>query len=326
VAFADYYSRVMGAIPKLDVLAAQSFVQEAWREIRDTKLWSWLYFEGVLVAPQIVVAGSVTTTQFSNKVTLDATAATALKNLQNPLITQRQFRVGIGGGRIYNITNIAGNILTLDGLYMEATGAGQPYQCYRCYYTPADLNGNTITDFLSFDVICNNQDGYAIVGRNLRLTRGEIDARDPTRGAQDLAYTVAQYKPDQFGNPMFELWPHPTAQKAYMCIGRKRGMPLSNTNDIPQTLSGNLVVSKAKDYAYDWAIAHSAEHVELKGVDWELLKAENKRHYTDKMNLARRQDDEIFVQSFLPQLRDYLNYPIIDSDFFQSHDTGGWAE
>jgi hypothetical protein len=324
VAFQDYFSEVMGHIPEIDVGLAQILVNRAFRDIRESRLWSWLRGFGVLVAPQNVTGGTVAITQFSTTVTLDATANAALNGLTNPVITLRQFRTG--QGPIYNIAGYshAGSTLTLDRPYMEGTTSAQNYQVYRCYYQAADSSGNLISDFLMFKEMFNPIDGYAIVGGALRVTRGEIDARDPTRGAQDLAYCVASFNVDANGLPIFELWPHPTAARAYPYLYQRRGLPLSATVDIPSTMSRDLLVMKSLDYGYDWAIANASRFATLKGVDWRLLKAENKRHYDAMLQDAKRNDDNLMLENFIPELRDYLQYPIIDAKFFQSHDAGSW--
>lgn len=187
------------------------------------------------------------------------------------------------------------------------------------------MSGNFVSDFLSWIVILNAQDGYAIVGENLRISRGEIDARDPTRGAQDLAYTASVYKADANGYPIYELWPHPTSQRGYIASYRRRGIPLSNTQDIPGTFPANVLVTKAKNLAYDWAIVNAGRFPELRGVDWQLAKAENQRRYDRDLQMAKVKDDELFEQNYLPNLRDYLNFGPIDSAFFQNHDSG-WFE
>jgi hypothetical protein len=281
-----------------------------------------------MVAPQIVTSGTVTVTQYSPTVNLDSVATAALNNLQNPIITLRQFRCGLGGGSIYNISAFdpLGQTVTLDRIYQEASAATQPYQVYRCYYGPCDQNGNYITDFKMWTVVLNTNSGYAIVGQNLRLTQQELDARDPQRGAQDLAYTMAARGVDVNGLPIYELWPHPTSQCAYIGMYRKRGFELSNTQDAPITLRKNLIVHGALDLAFNWAIANMGRFPELKGVDWQLLKSENLRHYTTSLNQAKVADDDIETENFLPQLRDYLAFPPIDSDFAQGHDMGAWFD
>lgn len=326
--FQDYAYELTGWVPRLDLLLAHKLVNRAWHDIREARLWSWLIGEGTLVTPGLITAGTVTVTQFSNIVTLDGAASVALANLANPVITLRQFR-GVGGGQIYNIIAVDNvgvpGALTLDRPWMDATKAGANYQIYRCYYTPADGNGNFISDFLMFKAILNANEGYAIVGKNLFLTKAELDARDPTRGATGNPYAVAAYKVDVNGNPVYELWPHPTSARGMPYVYRKRGVALSASVDVPQTVSYDMLVTKALDYAFDWAMVNAGRFTELQGVDWRLLKAEQNRKFEKQLQDAKRQDDNIILTNFLPDLRDYLSYPPVDAGFMQSHDFGDSA-
>jgi hypothetical protein len=322
MAFQDYFSFLMGSIPNLDVELAKQLVNRGWRDIREARLWSWLRGVGVLVAPQSLVGGTVSVTQYSPVVQLDTAANNALNNVNNPLVTQRQFRSG--QGPVYNIKSYdsIGKTLTLDRFYMESTASLQSYQVYRCYYQPTDGNGALVTDFEKFKVIFNPIEGYAIVGPNLNITRAELDARDPTRGSQDLAYCIAAYNVDSNGIPFYEMWPHPTSQRGYVHLYQKRGLDLSNTNDIPKTLSKEIVIQRALYYGYDWAITNSGRFPNLKGVNWALLKAENTRAYDKMLQDAKRKDDDLIPDNYIPDLRDYLQGGIIDSKFMQSHDFG----
>jgi hypothetical protein len=324
MAYLDYVTEIKGHIPDIDVLLVQKLVNRAWSDIRDEYGWSWLRFFGVFVAPQIVTAGTVTVNQFSNQVTLDSTAKAAVAGLTNPLITQRQIR--IAQGPLYNISsyNPTNGVITLDRLYMEQNAVTQPYQIYRCYFQPADNNGNLITDWLTFDVVANPIEGYAIIGPNLHLTRKELDARDPTRGAQDVAYVVASFDVDSNGIPRYEFWPHPTVSRGYTFLGRRRGTDLSTTLDVPATFDKDLLVQRSLYHAYTWAIENAARFPSLKGVDWRLLQSESIRAYEKDIQKAKLKDDTIMLDSFLPQLRDYLQFPPLDAKFAQSHDMGDW--
>lgn len=332
MAFQDYAAELLGWIPRLDILLARKLINRSWKDIREARLWSFLMGEGVLVCPQIITAGGVTTTQFSNQVTLNVTATAALTNLNNPFLTQRQLRVGLGGGSVYNIIGVDNpanpTVLTLDRVFAEASQVAAPYQIYRCYYTPADQNGNFINDFLMFTVILNPTDGYAIAGPKLRYTKQELDARDPTRSDQDIPYCAAAYKADANGNPIYELWPHPTNARALPFIYRRRGVALSDTVDLPATVNPDMVFQHALDYACDWAILNAGRFPELKDVDFKLIKAEANRKYTTMLQDAKRNDDNIILTNFIPNLDQFLGSSPIDSRFMQSHDFSdvGWWE
>ena len=322
--FADLTGFLMGSIPNMEIALAGQLVNQGWSDVREARFWSWLRGTGVLIAPQNITPGTVTVTQYSNVVNLDVNANAGLNNLQFPLITQRQFRSG--QGPVYNIAGYNNSLatLTLDRLYMESTSTGQSFQCYQCYYQPTDGNGAVLSDFSKFKAILNPVDGYAIVGANLNVTRQELDARDPTRGAQDLAYCIAPYTVGANGIPFYELWPHPTANRGYVHLYQKRGVDLSPTNDIPATLDKKIVLNRALYYGYDWAIANMGRFANLKAVNWALLKAENNRAYKDILQAEKRKDDELIPDAYIPNLRDYMSAPPIDSKFFQSHDVSAY--
>lgn len=279
------------------------------------------------LAPQIITAGTVSVTQYSNIVQLDPVAFANLNGVNNPILTQRQFRCGLGGGTIYNIQSMNANLqqVTLDRIYMEGSQSGQPYQVYRCYYLPCDQNGNYVDDFVQWKVLLNAGEGYAIVGENLRMTQAELDARDPQRADQDLAYAVASRGVNPDGLPIFEMWPHPTSQNPYIGLYQRRGTDFNSTNpNLPKTFKEHTVTQLALMYGLNWAMLNQGRFPELKGVDLALAKAEATREFKESLDQARRMDDEIQCDDYLVQMRDYLAFPIIDSAFLQSHDAGNW--
>src|ERR1035438_3017531 len=106
MAYRDMTAKVRGSVPKLPIIAAKSFVDDAWQDIRKKNLWSFQLFTDQWISPAMVTSGQATTTIGSPTVTLDATATAALvaSQLASPysLITQRQFR-GSNAGGIYSI-------------------------------------------------------------------------------------------------------------------------------------------------------------------------------------------------------------------------------
>jgi hypothetical protein len=62
----------------------------------------------------------------------------------------------------------------------------------------------------------------------------------------------------------------------------------------------------------------------LKGINWPLLKAENLRAYQTMLQDAKRKDDDLVPDDYIPNLRDYFAAPPIDSKFFQSHDVSSY--
>jgi len=328
----DFASELKGFIPEVDYLLAVKLVNRAYRDIRDARLWSWLLSEGVFVTPNIITTGTVATTQYSKTVTLSAAANTALNNLTNPLITQRQFRAGSSSGGVYNIAayDPVAKTITIDRIYMEPSAPSTPYQVYRCYYSPADMNGNLVTDFLSFVSMINPDEGYRISRRNLRYQKVEIDGMDPLRANQGLAYYVASYKFDTVNNvPLYELWPHPTSAAGYLYLMRRRGTDLVKpTDDIPSTLNPALLTERAKYYSALWAAQNVGRFPVLRGADWRYVAAESNTNYQRVLlPEAMRADDEIFLDSFIPsQWADdlFVDEDVLVSTLLSTQSSAGW--
>ena len=305
-AFNDTWGEVMAHVPRVDALLAQRFTLRAFRDLRDARIWSWLIGEGALNSPASIGTGTVTVTQFSTTVNLSVAANAALNNLQNPLITKRQFRV-FGSAAIYNIVayDNGAATLTLDRMFLESTNATAQYMVYRCYYDPPD------TDFLSFLSIINTAQNYAIVGPRLRATKPEIDARDPIRASQGNPWYVAGYKQNTTtGLPIYELWPQPVTAMGFPCLYRKRGANITASNDLPASVNPDILTVRALYYACDWAMTNAATYRELLGVDWRLKMGEQNRNYQRLLRDAIRNDNELLTQDFFLDWHRRWNVPL----------------
>lgn len=333
---ADLASELKGYIAEIDYLLAVKLVNRALRDVYDSRLWSFLLNEGVFIAPQIITTGTVSLAQFSPTVTLSAAANAALNGLNNPFVTLRQFRGSPMNSGVYNIAaydNVAGT-LTLDRVWNAPSVTGASYQIYRCYYTPADVNGSPVTDFLSFVSMVNPNEGYRFSRRNLRMQRVEIDGMDPLRACQGLAYRVATYQYSTLNggivnSPSFELWPHPTSAAAYTFLMRRRGTDLVKPTDLlPNTLRPQLVSERARYYSALWAAQNVGRYPQLRGVDWRFQAAEINNNWTRTLlPEAWRADDEIFLDNFIPsQWADdlFVDEDLVVSTLLSTQSTAGW--
>jgi hypothetical protein len=346
VPYQDYASECLAHVPEIGFGLAGRLVNRAWHDIRESRLWSWLTFEGCFVAPPIIgqpfnvgppstPQGTVGVTQYSQTVALDSVANAALNNLANPLITSRQFRAAPQNNGVYNIIayDNAGQTLTLDRIYQGPTASGVPYQVYRCYYTPADANGSGVTDFLAFISMKNPTLGYRISRINLHRQSAEIDAWDPLRADQAYAYMVAQYRANTastaLGTPIYELWPHPTYPSGYLYLARRRGVELARpTDDIPLTLSKDMLVERALYYVSEWAAKNVGRFPQLRATDWRFQQTQHNKVYLDMLRDAKRQDDEIYSEMYIPdQWADatFLDQDLIVSSLLSTQPSAGWS-
>lgn len=323
MAYLDYASELTGILPKMPFPLAQKCINRAWRDVRESQLWSFLVQEDVLTAPAQVTAGTVALTRYSATATADATARATLDTLANPLITQRQFRVS--QGPIYNVSGYdsATGILTLDRPYQEASNATAAYLLYRCYYLMP------VADFLRFLSVMDPINGYRL---KLNKQRQEIDAQDPTRGGMGNPACIVNYRTvsdpssANYGWHMFELWPHPTSAIGYQMLYHRRGTDFVNATDaLPPQIPEELLMQRALYRAYQWAEANKGRIPELRGSDYRFLMGQAAAEYKDLLRNTQRQDEEATNVYFIPPPSSWgpLVGPI-DAKYAQSHDSGWW--
>ncbi len=285
MAFVNMYSELTGVIPKLPTDYAKTLIKRAWDDVCRQNLWSYQLFESNWVSPAIENAGTVTTTQGLNTVVFDATASTAiaaLHSLPGPFPTpllQRQFRVGIS--TIYNIWGysiLAGIVtLTLDRAYTDASGAGQPYMIFQCYY-PAP--------FLDFRTWINVRDIVNFNDLNLMRTRKQIDLMDPQRSISYIPTDCVFYQQNQnpasptYGVSLFELWGQPQYVLTYQTYGIRKGTPLVNDGDtLPFAVGEDCVTALGRKYAYEWAEGNKGDMPRNQGSDFKFLAGEAMNDY-----------------------------------------------
>ncbi len=342
----DLATQLVGEVPSLPRLFAFKYINKALQEVRREKLWSWNVGTGVLISPDAVSTGTVTTVQGDARVTFDAAAMAALLPLvlANPPLIARQFRTG-GSGPLYNILayDAGSGVATLDKIYGEQSAGGAIYSIYKCYYGPPSTDGVTPNnDFLRYLSINNVIQGYVIAGKRLYMQGSDLNRRDPLRGALGYPYYMATYAPGPiptppnnvtgtaynnptYGQMQYEMWPHPTFHIQYNCLYERLHVDMLAGDYIPATCPDTLVTYKANEYAYRWALTNSGRIPELKGVDWRMLLLESKGRYDKALVSAKRNDNEISVTIIKPgAMGMYALQGPLDSDFMQSHGVPGF--
>ena len=295
MAYLDLSSELSGVLPGLSPTLADTFVNRAWRKIRDANLWSFLIADAAIVCPAALNAGLAAYTQFTNTVTLNIAASAGLTPflLGTPLATQLQIRFtplsAPTASEIYNILSVdptvpTALVLTLDRSIQENTNATSAYIIYRAYIIPPT------SDFLSWVCLNDMTNGYSIQGKKLTYTSAYFDARDPQRLALGLAYTCGFYRGNQFGSPttpqstqgggqpVYELWPHSTQGQTFYCRYRRRGADFVQPTDVqPPGIPDELIVDMALlHYGYPWAQANIGQFPTLAKVNWPALYQEKR--------------------------------------------------
>lgn len=297
-----------GVVPKLPPDYAKTIINRAWAEVRRKNLWSFQLFDQNWTSPAIVNAGTVTTTQGLNQVVFNAAAATAIDaiGLTPSSIIQRQFRVGIG--TIYSIWawDSASMTATLDRNYQEASGAAIAYNIYQTYFVVP------YRDFLTFlsirDIINFN---HLILNK----TRAWVDQRDPQRTIVYIPTHFVPYQRDQnpdsatFGYPMYEAWAQPNYPITWQLWGIRKGADLSAPTDVlPPAIGEDVVMAKARSYAYEWAAANSGDNPRDQGPNFAFLIGKAEKDFADLWKESRRQDRET-ADNFFSVRRSAWSWP-----------------
>lgn len=298
MSFLSMYSEVRGAVPKIPLGLAKTLIKRGYQDVRRQNLWSFQIYDSNWIAPALVDSGTATVVQGSNSVTLDATAAAAVIasiTAYNP-INQRQFRVGIS--TICNITDFDGVVtLTLDRGFPDEGGSGESYNIYQVYY-PAPYQ-----DHLSFVSV---RDMVQFTDLILDKNMAWLDEQDPQR---TWYYFPTHVVPRMLGTdedneetyqfPMFELWGVPLTNRTYQLYGIRRGEDLSaNSDTLPPAISEEVVIERAKYYAYEWAEANKGAIPRNQGPDFKFLMGACDARYKELYRKLRMQDREIVDNYF----------------------------
>lgn len=324
---AQLSAELVAWFPGIDPLAARPLVSRAYKDIRDSREWSFLKQTGCWFAPSPIESGTVTTTQFSTTVVADATAASDLNAVALPLppqqpLTLRQFRVN--GGPIYNIVGWAYDspstglgTLTLDRPYAEPGAAGATYMVYQPYVPAPSVD---FKRWLSWVDPINN---YRFRYRNLFWTQKEVDRRDPNRQSWSIPIALAAhdfilYPGDSQYRPRFEAWPHPVQAIGYVIEYMTRGDTVSVSDVLPAQIPDQLIIARSRHYGHQMVANQPNSDVKQKAFQLSTMRLAD-AEYVDLLQKAKLQDNSIFDSRVVqeesgPQLSGPL-----DSDYLQSH-------
>lgn len=300
MAFIDLTSELAGVLPGLSPVLAATYIQRGWRDIRESRLWSFQMADAAVVCPPQVIAGTAAIVRFTSTVTLDAAASAAVAAFTptgTPLLTQMQIRFALGTGGIYNIISVdnsapAARILTLDRPVQETTNATSSYQIYRCYIQPP------VSDFVRWDSVVDVANGTNL---SLDLASIYFDLQDPKRTIAAPAKYCGYYQANNLGtSPLSEIWPHPTTGQTFYTRFIRRGADLSASVSQPDIISDGMIVYRALGWhVLVWAQINENHFPALKSVNWQAAVSDAKVRYMEAYLNARRIDDEIYSRNLV---------------------------
>jgi len=307
----------------VDPLACLPLVQRAYKDIRDSRDWSFNKGNGSWYAPNQITAGTVTTTQFVNTVVGDAAASLAWDAIALPAppqspITLRQFRVT--GGPIHNIISFDGvSTITLDRPYTGQSGALKSYMIYQPYMPAPAI------DFKRWMSIVDPISGYRFRYENMFRTQKELDKRDPQRTSYGWPTWVVgkdyvTLSGDTQQRPRFELGlGHPIQAVGYILEYMVNGdVAATPTAVLPQQISDATILARARYYAHDLVANQPTVDIKTKAFHLQKMKT-MQAQYVDLLRGDQQNDNAIFDSKVIDERHGPDLSGPIDADYMQDH-------
>lgn len=295
--------------PAASLFLARQWVDYAFRQLWDRKLWSWQRKRGQFLMMQAVVAGTVNVTRGSFSVQGVATAWTTD-------LVSAQFRVGTQSP-IYTIqdVDVTNQVLTLSAVWGGSTASGVAYSIYNAYVTVP-------SDFQNFICVIDPQYNWQL---ETNVTQEELNAWDAQRANSGTAYVVASLDFDDIFNtpPLarYEIWPHQRAQYVYPFQYVSRPPDLSTAGaSLPRAIRGDVLLEMALAQAARWPGASK----DAPNIYFNLaLAMQHETRAVVMINELVRTDDEICendVTYMSLSAMPFASIPWGDARYLQSHD------
>lgn len=218
-----------------------------------------------------------------------------------------------------------GTTITLARVFNETTNLNASALLYRIYYSPLT------TDFQRLDHLVDPITGYQFGSEQHPID--DLDRIDPQRAAVREPYQLFFHHFNSItGLPVWELWPGPSVDRAYVVTFWRLGLPFVNDEDaLPPQITEELLLLRARYLAYEWGAANDADH--RRRQSYQSLMGLAKSKYSTEgqpgrplglLDQTMRRDEEVAtLQGRIRPRRPGPGWPV-DSNFSQSHAIPGW--
>lgn len=308
--------KLLAEIQSLPPELALEFINQSLKDIYKEHNWSFLYKRDLLRVPAMINTGTVAVEEFSTTVvpSSDLKAILDAITVNDVKLEGRQFRTFggqfAGSNFIYTITSYdstGAGLLTIDPYYQDGDDAAAQFQIFKNLYTASELD----IDFAYFDTIVAP---FAQRRLGLELTREELDKRDAFRISMGDPYYAVSYGIDSNNNQLVELYPIPVNKRTYKTKYRRKGIPLEPDDEIPSTLSYELILAKAKVKAYEWLIINSEKVGDKRSpsVFMNLIamisNPNMENSYAKKLQEAKLEDENLYPQALIAMGNEFPFY------------------
>lgn len=286
-------------VPSLPITLAEQFIRDRYRRILDRRDWSGMRREAEFQLNDTKTAGTVAFTRGTTTITGTSTAFASTD-------IGRQFKAGTGSP-VYTITNVVGQVLTLDRAIGVATATAAAYWIIDAYVTPPE-------DFLQFVVVANPQLGWRL---RFWVTSEELSIMDPQRTFMGQPYVLADRMFTSTGLPQFEAWPYAGSAQTLYYMYLRRPDDLVDFDDTPiWPIRTDAIVAGALADVARWPGTRETPNPYFARPEyWKAYEME----FEDKMIEIERRDESIFMTQL--QNYPYSNLPFapLSAAFIQAH-------
>ena len=285
-------------VPHIPYTLAQQFIRDRYRRILERRTWSGLRGESEYQLRASKQDGTVTVT-FQSQTVTGAGTAFALGDIG------RQFKAG-SGSPIYSITNVVGQVLTLDRPFGNPSAAGLTYFVFDGYV-------NAPADFKSHIAVVDRLQGWRL---RTWITQDELNAWDPQRTFFGQPYVIADRRFNGT-SVQFEAWPYTTTQRTLHFYYYQLGADLVNDADLPlYPIRSDAIVSGALADLTRWPGTPDRPNPMFGKMDvYRSFELETE----DKLVEVERADENLYLTWLNTQ--SFTAYPFVplSANYVQSH-------
>lgn len=306
--FDGLWKQVTLRCPSASLFLARQWIDYAFRQLWDRRLWSWQIQQGQFLMNASYGTGTVNVVNGSFTVNGVGTTFTSS-------MVGRQFRTGVQSP-IYTIaTFVNATQITLTEVWGNPTATLQTFSIYNAYVTVP-------SNFEKFISLWDPKFNWQL---ELNVSQIELNAWDAQRANTGTAYVVSFRDYDTTFNtpplPRYEIWPHQRAQYVYPFLYINRPPDLSDAGaSLPRYIRGDVLLEMALAQAARWP----GPSKDAPNPYFNLNLAMQHDMRAEKMlQDLDRTDDEIAEQdvtymsvSAMP----FASVPYGDARFLQSHD------
>lgn len=300
------YRQVLLRCPAVGTFNAQLFIQHAFRQLCQRRLWSFQTKRAQFIMNAQYNTGTVSVVLNSDTVVGVGTTFTGA-------MVGRQFRIGLNTP-IYTIIAVPdATTLTLSEVWGAASASAQGYRIYNAYVTvPAD--------FQSFISVYDPQMNWQLWTQVQQEYLNIYDAQRASTGTSYLLSPIDYSTLDSPPLPRYEVWPHQTAQYVYPYLYVARMADLDDSGaTLPREVNGDLLLEMALAECARWPGAS----VESPNPYFNLtLALQHDRRAETILQQVERLDDEISQTSVWYGQLDSIPFaplPWASASFMQSH-------